>query len=176
LINFKKEQSKMNIEKSFNISIEQSKLLGSALRIKIISVLLDTPQTAKQVAELLGHSPGNVHYHIKKLHDGGLIDLVETKKIGGVTEKYYISKAKWFNSNNGATIDPALKDDFNSTNTTTLGIRLNLTADQLIEMTEGFKTFLEKWVKNSSVEEGDKNVREYSIGVKIVDTEQKDKV
>jgi DNA-binding transcriptional ArsR family regulator len=166
----------MDLEKSLDISLEQSKLLGSALRIKIISVLLDTSKTAKQVAQLLGHSPGNVHYHMKKLHEGGLIDLVDTKQFGGVTEKYYKSKGKWFNSNNRGVIDPALKDDFNSTNATSLGLRLSLSAEQLTEMTEEFKTFLEKWVQKTSVGEENESAQEYSIGIKIVATEQKDEV
>ncbi|MGG6309561.1 ArsR/SmtB family transcription factor [Paenibacillus macerans] len=78
------------------INAEQSKLLESALRIKIMNVLADEPHTSKQVADLLGKTPGNVHYHIQKLYDGGLLDLVKTQTVGGVVEKYYRSKATYF--------------------------------------------------------------------------------
>lgn len=78
------------------INAEQSKLLESALRIKILNVLADEPHTAKQVADLLGKTPGNVHYHIQKLYDGGLLDLVSTQTVGGVLEKYYRSKTTFF--------------------------------------------------------------------------------
>jgi DNA-binding transcriptional ArsR family regulator len=78
------------------INAEQSKLLESALRIKILNVLVEEPHTSKQVADLLGKTPGNVHYHIQKLYDGGLLDLVSTQTVGGVLEKYYRSKTTFF--------------------------------------------------------------------------------
>lgn len=78
------------------INAEQSKLLESALRIKILNVLATEAHTSKQVADLLGKTPGNVHYHIQKLYDGGLLDLVNTQAVGGVIEKYYRSKNTFF--------------------------------------------------------------------------------
>lgn len=66
-----------------NISVEQSKLLSSAKRIQIISCLQNSAKTAKQVAVELQQSPGSTHYHIKKLHEGGLVDLVDTRTEGG---------------------------------------------------------------------------------------------
>ena len=68
---------------SIEISVEQAKLLGSAQRVKILGTMLDTAKTSKQVADELGDSPGSIHYHIQKLYDGGLIDLVETRTVGG---------------------------------------------------------------------------------------------
>lgn len=162
-------------EKLMNISIEQAKLLGNALRIKIISKLVDSPKTAKQVAVLLGQSGGNIHYHIKKLYEGDLLELVEEKKVGGVTEKYYQSKGKWFNSIHSETIDPVLKEGFNASESTALSIRLNLSSDQKEQMTEEFKSFLEKWIQKSSVSREKTEYREYSIGVKIVSTKNDDK-
>lgn len=159
-------------EKPLNISIEQAKLLGNALRVKIISQLIDKPKTAKQVADLLGHSGGNVHYHIKKLYEGGLLELVEEKQVGGVVEKYYKSKGKWFNSDGQESIDPAQKDDFNTSESTALSIRLNLSREQQVAITEEFKCFLEKWVEKTSVSEKEES-QEFSIGVKIISTKQK---
>jgi DNA-binding transcriptional ArsR family regulator len=68
-------------------------LLANALRIKILHVLADTPRTAKQVADLLGESPGNIHYHIKQLYNGGLVEHVETRESHGILEKYYKAKS-----------------------------------------------------------------------------------
>ncbi|QOY38242.1 ArsR/SmtB family transcription factor [Anaerobacillus isosaccharinicus] len=155
--------------KPLNVSVEQAKLLGNALRIKIISKLLDEPRTAKQVADLLGESGGNVHYHMKKLYEGDLIELVEEKQFGGVMEKYYKSKSKWFNSFGAEPIDPVLKDDFISNDSTALSIRLNLTRDQQDQIKEEFRLFLEDWVKKTSVNET-VGAQEYSIGVKINST------
>lgn len=161
-------------DRQLNVSIEQAKLLGNALRIKIISQLLAKPKTAKQVADLLGHSAGNVHYHIRKLYEGGLLELVEEKQFGGVTEKYYKSKSKWFHSNSSEVIDPVLKENFNSNDSTAFSIRLNLTAEQQEEMKEEFKAFLEKWVEKTSVNDDELSFQEFSIGVKMISTKQKD--
>jgi len=49
---------------SLPISIEQAKLLGSALRIKIIAAIEENAKTSKQVAVEINESPGNVHYHM----------------------------------------------------------------------------------------------------------------
>lgn len=76
--------SNQNQQGMFDITVEQAKLLGSSQRVKIIGSLTDTPKTAKQVADELGESPGSIHYHIQKLYDGGLIDLVETRTVGGL--------------------------------------------------------------------------------------------
>ncbi len=73
------------------ISLEQQKLLASAVRIKILHVLSDTPHTAKQVADLIGETPGNVHYHMQRLFNGELIELDHTHEVGGIIEKYYKS-------------------------------------------------------------------------------------
>lgn len=159
-------------DKPLDVSVEQSKLLGNALRVQIIRVLTGEPKTSKQVADLLGHSPGNVHYHIRRLFEGGLIELVEEKQFGGVMEKYYKAKAKWFNSDSKETIDPALRDDFRSSNSTTLSLRLNLTEEQQTELTKDFKVFLEKWVEKTSVNHEGMDSQEFSIGVKIVSTKQ----
>ncbi|WP_100333973.1 winged helix-turn-helix domain-containing protein [Bacillus alkalisoli] len=159
-------------DKPLNVSIEQAKLLGNSLRIKIISQLQDQPKTSKQVADLLGESGGNVHYHMKKLYDGGLIELVEERKYGGVMEKYYLSKSKWFNSAGDTPIDPVLRDDYLSQDSTALSIRLNLTTHQQEEIKEEFKKFLEKWVLKTNANTSNEG-EEFSIGVKIVSTEQK---
>ncbi|MFY0543359.1 ArsR/SmtB family transcription factor [Brevibacillus sp. H7] len=72
-----------------SISIEQNKLLSSAIRIQILYTISSTSKTAKQVADILGQTPGNVHYHMQRLYEGGLIELVETRENGGIVEKYY---------------------------------------------------------------------------------------
>ncbi|AST90361.1 MULTISPECIES: winged helix-turn-helix domain-containing protein [Sutcliffiella] len=159
-------------DNSLNVSVEQAKLLGNALRIKIIGQLIDKPKTSKQVADLLRETGGNVHYHMKKLYEGGLIELVEERKFGGVIEKYYKSKAKWFNSVGDTQVDPVLKDNYLSKDSTALSLRLHLTPQQQDEIKEEFKQFLENWVMKTSVSDGTQT-EEYSIGVKIVSTELK---
>ncbi|MEC2072548.1 ArsR/SmtB family transcription factor [Alkalihalophilus marmarensis] len=161
-----------NQKKSLDISVEQAKLLGNALRVKIMKQLLNEPKTSKQVATQLGHSPGNVHYHLKKLHEGGLLELVEEKQFGGVVEKYYQAVASRFNSPGGA-MDPVLQEGFNSRDSSLISIRLELTAKQRKDLQEEFLEFLESWVEKSSHTQADEKTEEFSVGVKIVSTEPK---
>ncbi|WP_054956524.1 ArsR/SmtB family transcription factor [Paenibacillus dakarensis] len=158
-------------QNSIPISVEQSKLLGSAQRIKIIGAIADTAKTAKQVADELGQSPGSTHYHIQKLHDGGLIDLVETRTTGGIVEKYYMSKAKWFDLDGDHLSDPVLADGFESSNSTKINLRLSLTPEQRDELTAEFKSLMEKWVTltSSSKDEGE----EFAIGFKLISAKKK---
>lgn len=86
----------MGQRRLLSISQEQFDLLSNALRIRIMYALKDRARTAKQVAEELGESSGNVHYHIQKLFKGGLLDLVESKEVSGILEKYYQSKGDRF--------------------------------------------------------------------------------
>lgn len=71
------------------ITGEQYKLIASPIRIRILHVLAQGERTAAQVADEMGESRGNVHYHIQRLHAGGLIELTRTEPKGGVLERYY---------------------------------------------------------------------------------------
>ncbi|EGG33658.1 MULTISPECIES: winged helix-turn-helix domain-containing protein [Paenibacillus] len=155
---------------SIEISVEQAKLLGSAQRVKILGTMLDTAKTSKQVADELGDSPGSIHYHIQKLYDGGLIDLVETRTVGGIVEKYYKSKAKWFNTKGTQTMDPVLAEDYDAATRTRISLRLQLNADQYEEMTKEFKELLEKWVNKTIATKGEDS-KEYAVGINVVSTE-----
>lgn len=53
---------------------------------------LDRPMTVKQVATELGESPAKVHYHVKKLVNGDLLELIKTELINGITAKFYFPK------------------------------------------------------------------------------------
>jgi len=154
-----------------DISVEQAKLLGSAQRIKIITALVETAKTSKQVADELGESPGSIHYHIQKLYEGGLIDLVNTRTVGGIVEKYYQSKAKWFNTKGANMVDPVLADDYEAASATKISLRMQLSPDQREEMLAEFRSLLEKWVAVSSASKaGDSE--EYAVGVNVVSAEK----
>lgn len=152
------------------ISVEQAKLLGSAQRVKIIGTIVNTAKTAKQVADELGESPGSIHYHIQKLYDGGLIDLVETRTVGGIMEKYYKSKAKWFNTKGTQLVDPVLADDYDAASSTKISLRMQLSPEQREEMTEDFKRLLEKWLSLTTNNKTE-NSQEYAIGFKLISAE-----
>lgn len=157
----------MEQNRAIEISVEQAKLLGSAQRVKIIGTIVDDAKTAKQVADELGESPGSIHYHIQKLYDGGLIDLVETRTVGGIVEKYYKSKAKWFNTQGTQLVDPVLADDYDAAVSTKMSLRIQLSPEQQEEMAAEIKALLEKWVKITSGSKPE-NSREFAVGIKLV--------
>ena len=118
------------------ITLEQQKLISSAIRIQILHLLADTPRTAKQVADILSETPGNIHYHVQKLLHGNLLDLVETREVGGIVEKYYKSKGTRFR----------LKDKpSEGTVRKYVGSRLLLNAEQLEKLLTELEQVLHKW-------------------------------
>ena len=47
--------------------------MGSALRLRILRLCLDTPLTNKQIAEALGRDPASVLYHVRRLVEAGFL-------------------------------------------------------------------------------------------------------
>jgi DNA-binding transcriptional ArsR family regulator len=75
-------------------SDEQLRAIASHTRHRILRVLRDGPATITQVAERLGIAKGSSNHHIKVLAKAGLVHVVETRKVGGVTEQYYAMTGK----------------------------------------------------------------------------------
>lgn len=153
------------------ISVEQSKLLGNTLRVKILGVLQETPMTSKQVATHIGESPGNIHYHIQKLYQGELIELVEEKRVGGVVEKYYLARASSFDSNNS--VYPELQPDFNPKSNTKMSLALQLKEEDQEVLLEEFRSLMNKWVvKTSSADYIPEE--EFVLGLNLISREEKE--
>ncbi|MGN7165808.1 helix-turn-helix domain-containing protein [Paenibacillus cellulositrophicus] len=72
-------------------TIEEIRIYSDPYRLKILSCFqkADQPMTIKDIADKLGEVPAKVYYHAKKLESIGLIVLVHTKQINGITAKYY---------------------------------------------------------------------------------------
>ena len=135
---------------------EQVKLLESALRIKIMHVLAKEALTSKQVAELLKKTPGNIHYHIIKLFEGGLLELVRTEAVGGVIQKFYRSKATWFNVPQMQGLQFTPEDQVEHITT-----RLMLAEPDLERFHRELVEFLSKWESKLT------NGEEYGIDIRI---------
>ena len=70
-------------------SDEQLRAVASHTRHRILRVLRDGPATITQIAERLGIAKGSSNHHVKVLAKAGLVAVVQTRKVGGVTEQYY---------------------------------------------------------------------------------------
>ncbi len=74
----------------------QIKALSNPERVRILTLLIERPGTAKQVADWIGGTRGRVHYHVKELEKAGLVRIVAKVEKGGVLEKYYRAVARNF--------------------------------------------------------------------------------
>jgi len=74
-------------------TFDQIKLLADSRRMDILRLLMDSPATLTHLARTLKQSPAWIRHHIKTLESANLIELVEVRNTGAVTEKFYRAKA-----------------------------------------------------------------------------------
>lgn len=77
-------------------SLDQLKILGDPLRMRILEVFIHTPGTTKQVAKSLGEPPTKLYHHVDALERAGLIELRSTRQNRGTLEKHYSAVAEAF--------------------------------------------------------------------------------
>jgi DNA-binding transcriptional ArsR family regulator len=77
------------------------KALAHPVRARALTVLNQRVASPSELAAEQGETVGYVAYHVRVLHELGLIDLVETRQVRGATEHFY----------RGA-VQPYLGDDF----------------------------------------------------------------
>ncbi len=69
--------------------VETLRLLAHPLRLRIIEALRTEPLTVKGLAAVLETSQTKLYYHVNLLAERGLIRVVETRQVSGITEKRY---------------------------------------------------------------------------------------
>ena len=77
-------------------AFDQIKLLADSRRMTILRLLMSQPATLTQLARIMKQSPAWVRHHIKTLESAKLVEIVEIRKTGTVTEKYYRAKSNAF--------------------------------------------------------------------------------
>lgn len=73
-------------------SIELMKILSDPRRSRILHLAADEPVTVKQLADEMNEEPLRLYYHVNKLIQADLLEVVETRQNKNLTEKYYRSK------------------------------------------------------------------------------------
>jgi DNA-binding transcriptional ArsR family regulator len=68
--------------------IEIAKMMLDVRKRGILDIAKE-PVTVGQIAEELNEKPSRLYYHVKKLEEAGLLELVETRQQGNLIEKYY---------------------------------------------------------------------------------------
>ncbi|HVP27042.1 MAG TPA: metalloregulator ArsR/SmtB family transcription factor [Candidatus Bathyarchaeia archaeon] len=76
---------------------EAFKLMGDETRRKIIFLLRAKEMTVSQIAEELELTPQAVYHHIKKLTEGGLVEVTREVRVEHLIESYYRATAESFN-------------------------------------------------------------------------------
>lgn len=74
---------------------EVFEVLNNTLRTRILRRLVE-PNSIRQVAEELKVPPTRLYYHVNLLEEAGIIEVVETRKVGAMLQKIYQTKAKSF--------------------------------------------------------------------------------
>ena len=83
-------------------TLDELRAVSHPLRIEILKQLIERPMTTSEVAEALGEKPSKLYYHVAELEKFELIQVVETRQKGNLTEKLYRPRADDF------VVDPAL--------------------------------------------------------------------
>lgn len=74
--------------------METLRVVADAMRSQIMELLVQSPQTVRQVAEKLGDSPNKLYYHFNLLEKHGLIEVSETRMVTNMMEKVYKASAR----------------------------------------------------------------------------------
>src|SRR5215216_6499827 len=70
------------------------KALSHPLRVRILALLQERTASPRELAEWLDATLGTVSYHVRTLHDFGLIELVRTSQVRGAIAHHYRSKVR----------------------------------------------------------------------------------
>lgn len=70
------------------------KALSHPLRVRILALLQERTASPRELAEWLDATLGTVSYHVRTLHDFGLIDLVKTTQVRGAIAHHYRAKVR----------------------------------------------------------------------------------
>jgi len=76
-------------------------LLADDTRRRIINLLKAKELTVSQLAEQIDKTPQNIYHHIRKLVDGGLLEVAREERIENFVEKYYRATAEIFEVTHG---------------------------------------------------------------------------
>lgn len=71
------------------MSLDALRVLAHPLRMRILSLLTGTAMSAAEAARELGETQANISYHIRRLHEAGLLDVAEEVHIRGGRAKRY---------------------------------------------------------------------------------------
>jgi DNA-binding transcriptional ArsR family regulator len=70
------------------------KAMSHPLRVRILAILMERQASPVELAQVLEGTLGTVSYHVRTLHQLGLIELVGETRVRGAVEHHYRAKAR----------------------------------------------------------------------------------
>ncbi len=106
------------------------KVVSDDLRLRVIQALREEPHTVKNLAGMLGVPQKGLYYHVGLLEQHGLIRVVRTRMVRGITEKWYRATAHLIRLDNAVLAErsPAREEGLAALVTTAL----NQTRDDIV--------------------------------------------
>ena len=91
--------------------MEQAEALLKPRRVEVLRLLAE-PNTCTQIGKVLGDSPQKVYYHVKQLQNAGLVELVDERRVRGITEGIYraVANSYWVSPDLVGRIGPPRDD------------------------------------------------------------------
>lgn len=75
---------------------EQVKAISDPLRTTILGLLHERAATVTELAEAVGRPKSTVAHHVNVLADAGLLQVVRTRRVRAIEERYYGRTARMF--------------------------------------------------------------------------------
>lgn len=74
----------------------QVQAIGHVLRTTILGLLHERAATVTELAAAIGRPKSTIAYHVKVLQDAGLAQVVRTRRVRAIEERYYGRTARMF--------------------------------------------------------------------------------
>jgi DNA-binding transcriptional ArsR family regulator len=70
------------------------KALSETTRLKMLPHLSE-PRTVKQIADIMKVDHHSLYHHVRVLESAGIVELIKTRQVGNIVEKYYKLTENW---------------------------------------------------------------------------------
>lgn len=91
---------------------QQLKAIAEPVRGLILDLVLERAATVTELATALGRPKSSVAYHVDVLVDAGLLQVVRTRKVRAIEERFYGRTGRTIIIGSSSTPDGAVRQDF----------------------------------------------------------------
>lgn len=70
-------------------TVERHRALGDPTRLLVLDLVLERSMTVSELAERIGKAKGTIAHHVDVLLEAGLLQVVRTRKVRAIEERFY---------------------------------------------------------------------------------------